>query len=96
MVEVVLFKCWFEEGSFKFEVCLLVYYFGGFCVLKDFCLNIKFGEKIGIIGCIGVGKFFLVFVLFRMLELKGMIFIGGIFINILNVLELRKFLIIVL
>lgn len=95
LVEAVPPKCWPEEGSLKFEACSLVYYPGGPRVLKDLCLNIKPGEKIGITGRTGAGKSSLVSALFRMPEPKGTIFIGGISINTLNVLESRKSLTIV-
>ncbi|XP_078362107.1 ATP-binding cassette sub-family C member 4-like [Oculina patagonica] len=95
LVEAVPPKSWPEKGSIQFEDCSLVYYPGGPRVLKNFCLAIKPGEKIGITGRTGAGKSSVVYALFRMAEPDGMIFIGGISINTLNVIETRKALTIV-
>jgi len=95
LVEAVPPKSWPEEGSLRFEDCSLFYYPGGLHVLKDLCLNIKPGEKIDITGRRGAGKSSLVSALFRMPEPEGTIFIGGIPINTLNIMESRKSLTIV-
>ncbi|KAL9980575.1 hypothetical protein ACROYT_G009180 [Oculina patagonica] len=95
LVEDVPPKSWPREGSMKFEDCSLVYYPGGPRVLKKFGLAIKPGEKIGITGRTGAGKSSVVSALFQMPEPDGMICIGGISINTLNVIETRKALTIV-
>ncbi|XP_078344990.1 ATP-binding cassette sub-family C member 4-like [Oculina patagonica] len=90
LVETVPPESWPEEGSINFKDCSLVYYPGGPRVLKNFCLTIKPGEKIGITGRTGAGKSSLVAALFRMPEPEGKILIDGIPINSLNIQEARK------
>lgn len=54
-------------------------------MFKNILININVREKVGVVGCIGVGKFFLVFVLFWMLELVGNIYIDGLVLSEFNV-----------
>lgn len=42
-----------------------------FKVLNNIDIRIVLKEKVGIVGCIGVGKLFLVVVLFCMFEFEG-------------------------
>jgi ATP-binding cassette subfamily C (CFTR/MRP) protein 4 len=59
-------------------------------VLKNISLNIKPGEKVGIVGRTGAGKSSFFQILFRMYEPSGSIVIDGIDIRTLKLTELRK------
>lgn len=67
------------------DVCFC-YYVDGFFVLKGISFDVFFGEKIGIVGCIGVGKFLLlVCLLCLFVIIEGEIIIDGIFLVNYNV-----------
>ncbi|WP_036902661.1 MULTISPECIES: ABC transporter ATP-binding protein [Prochlorococcus] len=60
-------------------------------ILKDFNLSIPAGSTIGIVGSTGSGKSTLVKLILRLYELnQGDIFIDGIAVNQVNLLDLRK------
>ena len=59
-------------------------------VLKNISLNIRPGEKVGIVGRTGAGKSSFFQILFRMYEPTGSIVIDGIDICKLKLTELRK------
>lgn len=61
------------KGNISFKDLFLRYIEGSYCVLKDIIVDIKDKEKVGLVGRIGLGKFFVVVVLFRMFELDGMV-----------------------
>lgn len=58
------FKGWFLCGEVEFWNYFVCYWLGLDLVLRDLSLYVYGGEKVGIVGCIGVGKFFMIFCLF--------------------------------
>lgn len=84
-------KNWPEKGAIRFENYSLRYREGLDPVLKNISLDVKAGEKIGIVGRTGAGKSSLTLALFRILEAaEGRILIDGIEISRLGLHELRS------
>jgi len=70
---------WPQTGQISFDKAVLHYNKEGLPVLKDVTLNIRGGEKIGIVGRTGAGKSTLLNSLLRMYELsEGTIVVDGI------------------
>lgn len=80
---------WPNKGEITFETVSLNYDKKLPSVLKGISLNIRPGEKIGIVGRTGAGKSSFFQAIFRMYEPEGKIFIDGINIRELNLKELR-------
>nr|CAD7442232.1 unnamed protein product [Timema bartmani] len=82
---------WPSKGTIKFQNVNLRYREGLPNVLKDININIRAGEKIGIIGRTGSGKSSLVTALFRLVELSaGKIKIDGEDISGISLQHLRN------
>lgn len=79
-VEIIESNClvfgWFLRGFIIFEDVYLCYRLGLFIVLYGLFFFVFFNEKVGVVGRIGVGKFLVLNVLFRIVEVeKGRIMI---------------------
>lgn len=83
-------KAWPQRGQVKFDHVYLTYGNSVVPVLKDICLEIKGGEKVGIVGRTGAGKSSVISALFRMLEIEGRIIIDGVNCNEIGLHELRS------
>lgn len=84
-------KEWPEHGAVKFEKVDLRYREGLDLVLKGLSLEIRGGEKIGIVGRTGAGKSSLTLALFRIVEAAGgRIVIDGVPIEKLGLQQLRS------
>ena len=71
-------QSWPQDGAIKFEEATMSYRPGLPNVIKGISLDIKGGEKIGIVGRTGAGKSSLMLALFRIVELnKGRILLDG-------------------
>lgn len=71
-------KGWFFVGLIKFEDVFFRYRFDFLLVFYGLFFVVFLSEKVGIVGRIGVGKFSMVNVLFRIVELeKGIILIDN-------------------
>lgn len=82
---------WPEKGAIRFEDYSVRYRDGLDPVLRNITLDVKAGEKIGIVGRTGAGKSSLTLALFRILEAaEGRILIDGIEISRLGLHELRS------
>ncbi|XP_054155816.1 ATP-binding cassette sub-family C member 3-like, partial [Oppia nitens] len=82
---------WPDRGSVRFEGYATRYWIGLDLILNDIDVNIKPGEKIGIVGRTGAGKSSLTLALFRLIEpAMGRIVIDGIDIGRLGLHELRS------
>ncbi|GAA5927015.1 uncharacterized protein JCM15063_000432 [Sporobolomyces koalae] len=82
---------WPEQGTIAFEDVELRYRPELPTVLHNLSLNIKPGEKVGVVGRTGAGKSSLSLALFRMVELtSGSISIDGIDISKLGLAQLRE------
>ncbi|XP_054155853.1 multidrug resistance-associated protein 1-like [Oppia nitens] len=82
---------WPDRGSVRFESYATRYRIGLDLVLNDIDVDIKPGEKIGIVGRTGAGKSSLTLALFRLIEpAMGRIVIDGIDIGRLGLHELRS------
>lgn len=82
---------WPAEGALEFRGYSLRYRPDLDLVLKDVSLNIKPREKIGVCGRTGAGKSSLLLALFRILEpASGTIFIDGVDITKIGLLDLRS------
>ncbi|KAM9734455.1 multidrug resistance-associated protein 1-like [Menidia menidia] len=82
---------WPTSGTIQFEAYGLQYRKGLDWALKDICINIQDGEKVGIVGRTGAGKSSLALGIFRILEAaKGRILIDGINISQLGLHDLRS------
>ncbi|KIM34225.1 hypothetical protein M408DRAFT_303315 [Serendipita vermifera MAFF 305830] len=82
---------WPEHGAIDIDDISLRYRPGLPLVLKNIRLNIKAGEKIGIIGRTGSGKSSLMSCMFRLVELSGgKISIDGVDISQLGLMDLRS------
>ncbi|GAA5961345.1 hypothetical protein JCM3765_004381 [Sporobolomyces pararoseus] len=82
---------WPERGGIKFENIELRYRPELPPVLRDLSLEIKPGEKVGVVGRTGAGKSSLTLALYRMVEIsKGKITIDGVDISQLGLATLRS------
>lgn len=81
---------WPNEGNIRFEKVSLRYPSSQKPSLSDVDLEIKSGEKIGIVGRSGAGKSSLVSCLFRLVEVEGKIIIDGIDISKIGLQDLRE------
>ncbi|TFK49597.1 ABC protein [Heliocybe sulcata] len=82
---------WPSEGAIEFRDVEMAYRKGLPLVLKGISLNVRGGEKIGIVGRTGAGKSSLMLALFRIVELSsGSIGIDGIDISTLGLKDLRS------
>lgn len=77
-------ELWLIKGILILCNLFLLYLKGVLLILNRINLCIIDKEKVGVVGCIGVGKLLLVVVLFRILELEGEV-------RICRVLLLGKF-----
>lgn len=82
-------KAWPHNGAIHFKEVSLSYDKNLPDVLKKISLDIKSGEKIGIVGRTGAGKSSFFQILFRMYEPSGTIKIDGVDIKQLSLHELR-------
>lgn len=81
---------WPHNGSLKFEDYSTRYAPNLDLVLRNVSLEIKSGEKIGVVGRTGAGKSSLTLALFRIIEpVKGVIEIDGLNVNKLFLYDLR-------
>ena len=83
-------KDWPQHGAIRFEHVFLIYPSSPEPVLRDITIDIKGGEKIGIVGRTGAGKSSILAALFRLVEIKGKIEIDGVDCNAIGLHELRK------
>ncbi|KZT52688.1 glycoside hydrolase family 43 protein [Calocera cornea HHB12733] len=82
---------WPKEGHVQFAHYSTRYRKDGNLVLKDVELDIKPGEKIGIVGRTGAGKSTMTLALYRIIEpVKGTIFIDGVDITKIGLYDLRS------
>ena len=82
---------WPSRGHISMSKVVMRYREGLPTVLKGLSMNIKGGEKIGIIGRTGAGKSSIMTCLFRLVELdSGLIEIDGIDIKTLGLSDLRS------
>jgi ABC-type multidrug transport system fused ATPase/permease subunit len=82
-------KNWPQKGEITLKDVQLSYDKNLPDVLKGISLNIRPGEKVGIVGRTGAGKSSFFQILFRMYEAKGQILIDGIDIKTLKLTDLR-------
>ena len=88
---VHLIRVWPGNGAVKFSRYSMKYRPELDCVLKELSVEIKAGEKVGIVGRTGAGKSSLTLALFRIIEsCGGKITIDGVNIGDLGLHELRK------
>ncbi|KAI0784237.1 ABC protein [Abortiporus biennis] len=81
---------WPAEGAIQFKDIVMRYRPGLPYVLKGLSLDIRGGEKIGVVGRTGAGKSSLMLALFRIVELpSGSITIDGIDISTIGLRDLR-------
>lgn len=73
-------KTWPSLGQIEFDSVFLSYS-TPVSALKNICLTVKAGEKIGIVGRTGAGKTSLISTLFHLFAFKGNILIDGISIS---------------
>ena len=83
-------KEWPSKGHIVYQGVSLSYDKNLPDVLKNISLNINPGEKIGIVGRTGAGKSSFFQTLFRMYEPSGNIFIDGINIRNISLIDLRS------
>lgn len=81
---------WPQNGQVIFDHVYLTYDGSSAPVLKDLCLEICGGEKIGIVGRTGAGKSSILTALFRMVEIDGKITIDGVNCRDIGLHELRS------
>jgi len=82
---------WPEHGEVVFNDVVLRYREGLPAVLKNLNLDIKGGERIGIVGRTGAGKSSIMVALFRMVELSGgSITIDGVDVSQIGLHDLRQ------
>jgi ABC-type multidrug transport system fused ATPase/permease subunit len=83
-------KKWPQRGEITFNNVSLSYDKNLPDVLRGISVNIKSGEKVGIVGRTGAGKSSFFQILFRMYEPKGVILIDGVDIRTLKLTDLRS------
>ncbi|ORY64744.1 P-loop containing nucleoside triphosphate hydrolase protein [Leucosporidium creatinivorum] len=82
---------WPSQGAIKFSEVVMSYRQGLPNVLTGLSVDVKGGEKIGIVGRTGAGKSSITMALFRMVEISsGKIEIDGIDIRTLGLAQLRQ------
>lgn len=81
---------WPKRGHIEFNKVSLRYSPDTPHVLKNITLEVKPGEKIGIVGRTGAGKSSLITVLFRLVECEGQILVDGIDLRTLGLRQVRK------
>ncbi|CCM01415.1 uncharacterized protein FIBRA_03466 [Fibroporia radiculosa] len=82
---------WPAQGAIEFKDVVMRYRSGLPFVLKGLSMNVKGGEKIGVVGRTGAGKSTLMLALFRIVELHlGSITIDGIDIAKIGLKDLRS------
>ncbi|KAG1747129.1 ABC protein [Suillus paluster] len=82
---------WPEHGAIKFNNVKMAYRPGLPNVLKGISVNVRGGEKIGVVGRTGAGKSSLMLALLRIVELSGgSITIDGIDISTIGLKDLRS------
>jgi ATP-binding cassette subfamily C (CFTR/MRP) protein 4 len=82
-------ETWPQKGEINFKDVSLSYDKNLPDVLRGISVNIKPGEKVGIVGRTGAGKSSFFQILFRMYEPKGEILIDGVDIQSLKLTDLR-------
>ncbi|KAI4458499.1 atp-binding cassette sub-family c [Holotrichia oblita] len=83
-------KGWPQFGRILFDHMYLRYSSNDYPVLKDLNLEIRPGEKIGIVGRTGAGKSSIISALFRLAPIEGGIFIDGIDTETIPLSKLRN------
>lgn len=84
-------EVWPEKGAINFEGVTLSYRPDLPPVLSNICIDIKAGEKVGIVGRTGAGKSSVLMALFRIAELsEGRIVIDGVDIRTIPLKEARS------
>jgi ABC-type multidrug transport system fused ATPase/permease subunit len=84
-------KKWFNEGTIKFNNYSVKYRPDTEVVLKNLSIEIKQGEKVGVVGRTGAGKSTICLALCRVLEaLEGNIEIDGVDISTVGLDDLRE------
>ncbi|KAJ8668691.1 hypothetical protein QAD02_010354 [Eretmocerus hayati] len=81
---------WPTRGKIEFKNLSLTYPNSGRPILKDLCLVIEPGTKVGIVGRTGAGKTSLLAALFRMADIDGSLMIDDIDTKTIQLQELRK------
>lgn len=81
---------WPQEGSIEFDHFSMKYRPELDFVLRDVCIKINGGERVGVCGRTGAGKSSLTLALFRIIEAAGgKIFIDGVDISTIGLHDLR-------
>lgn len=81
---------WPTKGSIIFDNVTLTYPSSPTPSLKDICIEVRSGEKIGVVGRTGAGKSSLLSCLFRLVEPIGSIKIDNVDITTIGLHDLRK------
>lgn len=81
---------WPETGQIQFEHLNFRYSPNLPFVLKDIDVSIEAGHKVGIVGRTGAGKSSIIYALFRLAELDGVVNINGIDTSTVSLHALRK------
>jgi len=81
---------WPQKGEVQFRHVNLTYRRSSTPVLKDICLKVTGGAKVGIVGRTGAGKSSLIGLLFRLVEFDGLVSIDGVDIKSLGLHDLRE------
>ena len=81
---------WPQEGALEFRHVSLTYPSATKPTLKDVCLSIKGGEKVGVVGRTGAGKSSLLAALFRLHDTGGTMYIDGVDTSSLGLHQLRR------
>lgn len=81
---------WPKRGHIEFNKVSLRYSPDTPYVLQNVTIDVKPGEKIGIVGRTGAGKSSLITVLFRLVECEGQVLVDGIDLRTLGLRQVRK------